>query len=74
VTFACEDTATVTRINPLAMLPGSETPAEYVRICPPCYDTLAQIYAASATVPTSMTSADRDAGVEMRRAPLPVTT
>lgn len=48
VTFACQDVATVTRINPLAMLPGSEIPAEYVRICQPCYDTLADIYAASA--------------------------
>jgi hypothetical protein len=74
VTFACKDTATVTRINPLAMLPGTETPAEYVRICAPCYDTLAEIYAASACVPTFTVSADRDAGVEMRRAPLPAAT
>jgi hypothetical protein len=43
-TFMCTTEAAGERLNPLAMLPGSTVPAEYVPMCQPCYDHLADAY------------------------------
>lgn len=47
VSFTCDNRG-MERLNPLAMLPGSDLPNRYTRICQPCYDALADVYVASA--------------------------
>lgn len=42
-TFACRGTGPE-RLDPRAMLAGSDRPARYTHICQPCYDTLADAY------------------------------
>jgi len=48
-TFMCTG-AGMLRLNPLAMLPASETPNAYVPICQPCYDRLADAYVSAVHV------------------------
>lgn len=43
-TFMCTGEAAGERLDPRAMLPDSEVSAEYVPMCQPCYDHLADGY------------------------------
>lgn len=43
VTFMCTEAGWL-RLNPLAMLPGERSEFEYVQMCQPCYDHLADEY------------------------------
>jgi hypothetical protein len=45
--WTCTGQAAGERLNPLAMLPGSTVSSEYVLICQPCYDHLADSYVAT---------------------------
>jgi hypothetical protein len=45
--WTCTGQAAGERLNPLAMLPGSEVPADYVPMCQPCVDHLSDAYVAA---------------------------
>jgi hypothetical protein len=42
--WTCTGQARGEHLNPLAMLPGSEVPADYVPMCQPCKDHLSDAY------------------------------
>ena len=43
-TFMCTGEARGAHLNPLAMLPGSEVPTDYVPMCPACKEHLSDAY------------------------------
>jgi hypothetical protein len=51
-TFMCTGEARGERLNPLAMLPDSKVSTDYVPMCQPCLDRLADLYVAAVHTPT----------------------